>query len=249
MLKVTQLTKQYRNLRALDGISFQVHRGEMLGLIGPNGSGKTTTLRVVAGLTHPDTGDVWIGGHSILSSPLEAKRNLGFVPQELSIYPFLTGQEFLEFVGDVRQLPREIRDEQIAHFLKTMELSEAKDRLVREYSEGMARKLSICAALLGPPSVVVLDESLNGLDPQSSRKTRLLLDQCLEKGIAVVLTSHILAIVEQAATKVVLLHKGTVAMELEKQDLRSLAQKSKSLEDVYLALVENNGLSPKDAVI
>ncbi|NUN12361.1 MAG: ABC transporter ATP-binding protein [Myxococcales bacterium] len=238
MLNVIQLTKHYRHIQAVAGVSFQVAQGEMLGLIGPNGSGKTTTLRIVAGLVQPDSGDVMIGGHSMLSSPLEAKRGLGYVPQELAIYPFLTGQEFLEFVADVRQLPRDTREEQIVHLLKTMELSDAKDRLVREYSEGMARKLSICAALLGPPSVVVLDESLNGLDPQSSRKTRLLLDQCLEKGVAVILTSHILAIVEQAATKVALLHKGTVAMELDKQDLRALAQKSKSLEDVYLELVE-----------
>jgi ABC-2 type transport system ATP-binding protein len=237
VLEVTGLAKRYHNVVAIRDVSFTVRPGELVGLIGPNGAGKSTTLRILTGLQRPDKGDARACGHSILTEPFLAKRHVGFVPQEIALYPFLTGEEFLRFTGRVRGLDERTTTDRIEELLDLFQLTAARERLLREYSEGMARKLAIAAAVLGRPDVLILDESLNGLDPQSSARAKRLLRRLVDEGAAVLLTSHILEVVEQVSTRVLLLHDGTIVEELAHDRLVALRHEGKSLEQIYLEIV------------
>jgi len=237
VLEVLNIRKSYRSIEVLKGVSFQVSPGELLALIGPNGCGKTTTLQIVSGCLHPTDGDARICGKSIISSPTEAKMSLGYVPQDMAVYPFLTGREFLELVASLRGLDKDGSEEEIESLMEAFSLSDAQNRLTREYSEGMSRKLAICAGFLGHPPVIILDESLNGLDPQSSYIAKEWIQKLLSAGTAMVLTSHILPLVHQLATRVAFLHNGMVAQSLDTGDLQKLSDSGKSLEDAYLDLV------------
>ena len=237
MLEVMNITKSYRHHEVLKGVSFQVSPGELLALIGPNGCGKTTTLQVVSGCLHPSSGDAQICGKSIVTDPTAAKLNLGYVPQDMAVYPFLTGREFLELVASLRGLDKEQSGGEIHTLLDAFSLADAQNRLTREYSEGMSRKLAICAGFLGSPPVVILDESLNGLDPQSNYIAKEWIQRLLEAGTAMVLTSHILTLVHQLATRVAFLHDGQVAQSLNGDDLKTLSESGRTLEDAYLDLV------------
>ena len=237
MLEVRNLRKHYHEVVALRDVSFTVEPGELVGLIGPNGAGKSTTLRILTGLLPPDSGDALVCGESILHAPERAKRHLGYVPQDISLYPFLTGEELLRFVGRVRELDETTIGSRIDRLLDTFQLTTARTRLVREYSEGMARKLAIAAAVLARPEVLILDESLNGLDPQSAARTKVLLRELLSEGTAVLLTTHILEMMEVVATRVLLLHDGAIVRELRRPELDELRKTGTSLEEVYLKVV------------
>ena len=237
MLEVRSLSKSYRNVAAVRDVSFSVSPGELVGLIGPNGAGKSTTLRVIGGLERPDSGDALVAGHSVLTSPLEAKRALGYVPQDAALYPFLTGEEHLLFVARVRGLDEGEARARADRLLKLFELDGARDRLCREYSEGMSQKLAIAAAVIGRPRVLVLDESLNGLDPQSTARARRLLEELIAEGTAVLLTSHILDMMERICTRVVMLHGGAVVRSIPREELAALRAAGTSLEDEYLRTV------------
>jgi ABC-2 type transport system ATP-binding protein len=234
MFRITGLEKSYRKLRVLDGVDLHIGPGELVGLIGPNGCGKSTTLQIASGLLVADAGDVEIAGHSIRTAPLDAKRQLGYGPQEMALAPFLTGDEFLRFVADVRGVPTEVALPEIDELLGLFELAPARHRLTREYSEGMSRKLSIAAAVLGRPAVVLLDETLNGLDPQSAWKARGLLEDLAQRGTTVILTTHILSMVQQMATRVAIMHRGRIALELGRAELDAQSRLGRTLEEVYL---------------
>lgn len=236
-LRLRGLKKAYRNTAVLKGMDLVAQPGEVVAFIGPNGSGKSTAMRIIAGLTAPDEGTVEIAGFDTHRQPLEAKRELGYAPQEMALSPFLTGREFLQFVADVKGLENAQVESQSAALFDRFELNAAADRLTREYSEGMARKLTLSAAVLGPPSIVLLDETLNGLDPQSSHQARELVCELADSGTAVVLTTHILGLVEDIADRVALLHDGQVALELDRAALTELSRERKSLEMVYLEAI------------
>lgn len=237
MLEVRALSKSYRDVAAVRDVSFTVSPGELVGLIGPNGAGKSTTLQVIGGLEVPDSGDALVAGHSVLTAPLEAKRHLGYVPQDAALYPFLTGEEHLRFVARVRGIEDAEAAARAERLLALFELTGARDRLCREYSEGMSQKLAIAAAVIGRPKVLVLDESLNGLDPQSTARARMLLAELTAEGTAVLLTSHILDMMERICTRVVLIHRGAIVRSIPAEELAALRAAGGSLEDEYLRTV------------
>jgi len=235
LLSVESVSKRFHRVVAVDGVRLTVRRGELLGLIGPNGAGKSTTLSMCCGDLLPDTGRILIAGHDVADDPLAARRAFGYVPQRLRLFPFLTGAELLALVAEVKGLPTAEGRAQADALLAQLALAEARDRLTREYSEGMARKLSLAVALLGRPPLLVLDESLNGLDPRAAAELKSMLRAHCEQGGAVVIAGHVLETMERLCSRVVLLHRGRVVGDLDRAALDALAAAGRTLEDHYLA--------------
>lgn len=234
ILAVTGLEKRFRKTVAVGGLDLEVRPGELLGLIGPNGAGKSTTVKMITGQLLADRGRITVDGHDIVAEPLAAKRLIGYVPQDVALYPFLTGRELLEFVAEVRAVPAAEARATIDDLLGRFHISEAQNRMTREYSEGMARKLAIAAALIGRPPLLLLDESLNGLDPRAAAEVKTILKEELARGTAVVLVSHILDVLERLCTHVVLIDRGKVVESLDRPALNALVAAGTTLEDFFI---------------
>lgn len=221
ILQITELKKRYRRLVAVDGVDLSIGPGEFVGFIGPNGAGKSTTMNSVAGTIAPDSGSIEVCGVDAITDPVGARRQMGFVPQHLHLYGYLTGEEYLHFVGDIRAVDAAQQSTEIAELLALCELTEARNRIVNEYSGGMARKLAICAALIGSPKLLLLDESFVGLDPESTHRIRKRLKQHCNNGGAILLSSHVLDMLERICTRIVMLVDGTVRIDRSMDEIRA----------------------------
>ena len=232
-LVVHDLQKTFRKTTAVESISFELRAGERLAVIGPNGAGKSTTVKMITGQILPDGGQVTIDGHRIDAEPLLARTLTGYVPQHLALYPFLTGREVLEFVANVRQIADAAGP--IDRLLDQFALTEAQHRLTREYSEGMARKLAISCALLGDPPLLVLDESLAGLDPRAAADVRTVVQERAEAGAAVLFVSHQLEVMERLCDRALLINSGRVTAHLDGPDMQKVSTAPDGLTGWYLS--------------
>ncbi len=227
------VVKRFHHVRAVDGISFQVQPGEFVGFIGPNGAGKTTTMRCLTGQLMPDEGAVHVGGVSVTADPIGARGRLGYVPQDVELYEYLTGEELLRFVADVRGVSAADQTRRVEELLALTELTSARNRIIREYSGGMERKIAIAAALIARPPLLLLDESFVGLDPESTHALRGHLREYCEDGGAIILSSHILDMLERICTRVLVLAGGRLVGDLSREALDS---DPRTLLDIYLEL-------------
>jgi ABC-2 type transport system ATP-binding protein len=221
LLQLTDITKKYRKLTAVDALSFSIAPGEFVGFIGPNGAGKSTTMGSIAGVLNPDSGRITVGDVDVLADPIAARKAVSFVPQHLELYGYLTGLEYLQFVAEAKELSEQEQRAQIEELLEMAELTRARHRLIKEYSGGMARKVAICGALLGPPRVLLLDESFVGLDPESTFALQQRLVKFCDEGGAILLSSHILDMLERICTRVVMLVNGKLALDAPMEELRA----------------------------
>ena len=246
MIAVRELTKLYGSFKAVDSISFDVGPGEVLGLVGPNGAGKTTTLRCLAGMMRPSRGTVSIGRHDIQSDPVAAKRELAFIPDEPHLFDYLTVQEHLRFVARLYGVTDAER--RIPELLAELELTEKLKTLPGELSRGMKQKLAIACGLLHDPSALILDEPLTGLDPAGIRKMRRTIADRAKAGAAVILSSHLLHLVEELCTKLFVIRRGEcVAYGTFDQIIaRRPELAGRSLEDVFLALTADPGTEHRE---
>ncbi|MGH7669194.1 MAG: ABC transporter ATP-binding protein [Gemmatimonadaceae bacterium] len=206
MIAVRQLTKLYGQFPAVSSLSFDVGPGEVLGLVGPNGAGKTTTLRCLVGIIAPSQGSVTIAGHDMARDPVEAKRSLAFIPDEPYLFEYLTVAEHLKFIARVYGVPD--AGLRAPELLRELELSDKTDVLPGELSRGMRQKLAIACGLLHDPSGLILDEPLTGLDPGGIRRMKNTIAARARDGAAVVLSSHLLHLVEELCTKLLVIAKG-----------------------------------------
>ena len=236
MIDVRSLTKRYGTVLAVDGISFSVAPGEVLGLVGPNGAGKTTTLRCLAGIIAPTTGSVSLGGHDLQSDGVAAKRALAFIPDEPQLFDYLTVEEHLRFVARVYGVADV--ESRIGPVLAELELTEKRKVLPDELSRGMKQKLAIACGLLHDPTVLVLDEPLTGLDPAGMRRMRATIAARARAGAAVILSSHMLTLVEELCTKLFMIRRGRSVGygTLEEIVAGHPELAGRSLEDAFLAL-------------
>lgn len=244
MISVQSLTKRYGDFTAVDGISFDVAPGEVLGLVGPNGAGKTTTLRCLAGIIAPSTGAVLLGGYDLQQSPVEAKRTLAFIPDEPHLFDYLTVEEHLRFIARVYGVADV--EQRIGPVLEELELADKRRNLPDELSRGMKQKLAIACGLLHEPKTLVLDEPLTGLDPGGMRRMRATIAARARAGTAVVLSSHLLTLVEELCTKIFVIRRGRcVAYGSLAQIVESHPELAgRSLEDVFLALTGEGEAAP-----
>ena len=236
LIEMRQLVKRYGEKAAVDGVSLEVHAGEIFGFLGPNGAGKTTTIKVIAGLLQPTSGTVRVGGHDVQKEPLQAKASSGYVPDEPHLYPKLTGRELLRFVGDLYGVTGEQVERRIDELLRLFDLTPAADDTIDSYSHGMRQKTALAAALVHDPKVLVLDEPTVGLDPKSARLIKDLLRQMAERGAAVFLSTHILEIAENMCDRIGIINQGRLIASGTMAELRSLGKGESSLEDIFLSL-------------
>lgn len=212
VIRTNALTKVFSapfrktRITALEDLSIEVRRGEVFGLIGPNGSGKTTTIKLLLGLLFPTSGHAEVLGRPPTS--VDAKARIGFLPEESYLYGFLNGDETLDFFGRIFNLGREERKARIDRLLERFGIAHARKRLVREYSKGMVRRLSFCQALINNPDVVILDEPTSGLDPISSRQIKDLILELKNEGKTVLLSSHLLADMQAVCDRIAILFGG-----------------------------------------
>ncbi len=236
MIAVRGLTKLYGDQPAVSDLSFDVGPGEVLGLVGPNGAGKTTTLRCLVGIIAPSQGTVAIAGHDLARDPVEAKRALAFIPDEPYLFEYLTVAEHLEFVGRVYGVADAAT--RGPELLRELELDEKRDQLPDALSRGMRQKLAIACGLLHRPSGLILDEPLTGLDPAGMRRMKNTIAARAHEGAAVVLSSHLLHLVEELCTKLLVISKGRAVAygTLEEIVARRPELGGLTLEEVFLML-------------
>lgn len=241
LVEVEGLTKYYGDHPAVVDLSFTVHAGEVLGLVGPNGAGKTTTLRSMVGIIPPTRGRIRIAGHDLERDPVCAKTRLAFMPDEPQLFDHLTVKEHLVFVGRLHQV--EDAGERIPILLDELELAKKADALPDELSRGMKQKLSIACGLLHGPSVLVFDEPLTGLDPGAIRRMKSTILARATEGAAVVLSSHLLHLVEELCERILIIHGGRrVALGPIREIVAHLPElEGRGLEDVFLALTGPGG--------
>ena len=237
-LKVSSLVRRYGDFTAVDGLDLEVRAGEILGFLGPNGAGKTTTLRVCSGLLRPDAGTVTIAGFALARSPLEARSRMGFVPDRPFLYDRLSGREFLDFVAALYGMPEASARAGAQALLERLGLGTVADDLVESYSLGMRQKLSVAASLVHDPPLLLLDEPLQGLDPQGARTLKDLLRERAERGLGVLVSTHLLEVAERLCDRVVILQRGRKLAEGTLDELRG-ARHGATLEDLFLELTKD----------
>jgi ABC-2 type transport system ATP-binding protein len=234
------LTKRFGDLAAVDNIDLCVREGEFFGFLGPNGAGKSTTIKMLCGLLRPTAGAISIAGYDIARQPLEVKRNIGVLPEEINLYERLSGEEFLVFAAQMYGEPLDQARSRAADLLELLELTEVKDKLIVDYSMGMKKKTAFAAALIHRPRVMFLDEPFNGIDPVSVRAIRNVLRQLTEHGTTIFFTTHVMEVVERLCTRVSIINRGHIVGEGSLAELRAKAEAGgdSSLEDIFLKLVE-----------
>jgi len=231
------LVKVFGEVRALDGLSFQVENGEIYGLIGPNGAGKTTALRIVSTLLLPTSGSVKVSGQDVVNNASEIRRIISYLPEEAGAYKNLSGYEYLQFMTKFTTKNREIAKETVEVAAKISGLEERLKDKVKAYSKGMKRRLLVARALMTKPKLAVLDEPTAGLDVLHSVHVRGIIKQYVEKqGVTVLLSSHNMLEVEHLCNRVALINKGKIVAEGSPVELKKKANAS-NLEEVFAKVV------------
>ena len=240
MLEIKQLIKNYGNKKAVKGISLSVKPGEIYGFLGHNGAGKTTTIKVCTGLLKPTAGQVTIQGYDIVKQPLEAKQKSGYVPENPYLYNKLTGREFLESISMIYMKNQKKEAlQRIVALLESFQMIEYADQLIETYSQGMRRKITLCAALLHNPQVIFLDEPTSGLDAASAKVAKDLFRKHADQGAAVLFTTHVLEIAERLCDRIGIVYQGHLKAEGTFDELKAQFEKpGSSLEEIYLNITE-----------
>jgi ABC-2 type transport system ATP-binding protein len=206
MIRIENLVKEFGAKRAVDGLSFTVERGEVLGFLGPNGSGKSTTMRMITGYYAPSSGRVTVGGHDVAEAPLEAKRLIGYLPENAAAYPDMTVRGFLEFAAEMRGLAGDARKRAVARAAERCFLDSVLHQSIDTLSKGYRHRTCLAQALIHDPEVLILDEPTDGLDPNQKYEVRNLIRE-LGKSKAVVFSTHILEEVDAACTRAIIIDR------------------------------------------
>ena len=237
MIEVKNLVKKYPTTRAIDGISFHVNAGEIIGLLGSNGAGKSTTIKILAGILRPTSGEVYLAGHDVVRETLESKKKRGYMPEAPHLYENLTGYEFLTFVGRLLDMPDDEIQERIENYSSALELDGHLHSLIGTYSKGTRQKITFIMSIINNPPVLLLDEPTSGLDP---RFTRLLKDWILsfrEAGTAVLLSTHITSVAEDICDRLAIIHRGKIRATGTVEGLLN-ATAAESLEEAFVQVVD-----------
>ena len=239
MIKLINLTKFYRGLRAVDQINLEIRKGVCFGFLGPNGAGKTTTIKMIAGVLKPTKGQIIIDGHDLAKDPSAAKQCVGFIPDRPFMYEKLTGLEFLYFVADLYSLDSTpMLSRRIGDLLELFELRHWEEELIESYSHGMKQRLIMCAALVHQPKVLIVDEPMVGLDPKGARLVKNIFRDQAEKGTTLFMSTHSLEVAEEVCDEIAIIQKGRIIVRGTAGELREQAGMDGKLEDVFLRLTQ-----------
>ena len=242
MLELQSLFKSYRGIPAIEDVSFQVAPGEVVGFLGPNGAGKSTTVKIITGMLRPNDGRVLFEGQDIAKDMVAFRAAFGYVPEEAHLYTYLSGLEYLQLVGRLRGLGEALIEAKATRLLKLLNLESWQYSPISTYSKGMRQRVLIAAALLHDPKLLIFDEPLSGLDVVSGRLFKDLLELLAAQGKAVIYISHVLEVVEQVCTRVIVIAKGRILADARPAELNKLMSLP-NLERVFAQLVQQQDTS------
>ena len=234
MLRIQSLTKRFGDKVAVDDLTLHIAPGEIYGFIGHNGAGKTTTLRSIAGIQQFDAGEIRIGGVSVTEDPMTCKRIMAYIPDNPDLYDFMTGIQFLNFIGDVFAVPADTRQARIRDYAARFELTEDLAQPISAYSHGMKQKLAIISAWLHQPKLILMDEPFVGLDPIASHLLKEMMREHCDAGGAIFFSTHVLEVAEKLCDKVAIIRHGALVRSGTMEEVKGDA----SLESVFLELEE-----------
>jgi ABC-2 type transport system ATP-binding protein len=236
-LELQNVVKRYNEITAVNNLSLSVGQGEIFGLLGPNGSGKSTLLKMLLGLVQPDEGSVHVLGLNVRTDSVAVKRLVGYAPEAPQLYEFLTGIEFLDFIGDIYGMQTEEKQGRINEYLKALQLEGREGDIISSYSEGMKQKIALISAFLHKPKLLILDEPLNALDPRSARIVKDFLHELKLQGVTTIMSTHILEIAQAVCDRVGIMSQGKLLALGNMDELRKMASMPGSgLEDIFLKL-------------
>lgn len=240
MIELIELTKRFGQLVAVDHINLHVKEGEIFGFLGPNGAGKTTTIKMLAGLLKPTSGRALIDGYDVVAHPMEAKRVVGFIPDQPFLYEKLTGVEFLKFMGSLFGMKKDEIQPGISDLLGLFELDGWGEELIESYSHGMKQRLVMSAALLHNPKLIIVDEPMVGLDPKGINLVKRIFRQKSEEGVTIFLSTHTLEIAQQLCHRLGIINRGKIiamgTLSVLMKDLEDKTGQAGTLESLFLAL-------------
>ncbi len=244
-VELKNVTKRYGEIRAVDQLNLTINQGEIFGLLGPNGSGKSTTLKMLLGLVKPDDGSITVLGNPVLKDPVVTKRSVGYVPEAPRLYEFLTGIEYLDFIGDVYGMQPEDKKNRINEYLKALQLEGREGDMINSYSEGMKQKIALIAAFLHRPKLLIMDEPINALDPRSARIVKDFLQELRKQNVSAILSTHILEIAQAMCDRIGIMYQGKLLALGNMNELRQMSKLPNSgLEDIFLKLTGAGDVRP-----
>ncbi|MCS7133346.1 MAG: ABC transporter ATP-binding protein [Candidatus Caldarchaeum sp.] len=245
LVEVNDLWKSFGKIRAVRGISFRLEPGQIHGLLGPNGSGKTTTLRCIVGLLRPDRGTVKIAGEEI-SKTDSYKRTVGYLPENPSLPEYLTVEEFLIFSAKLKGLDAERVRRDVSHLMDAFGLVDVSDRLIYELSKGVRQRVAVSASLVGEPPILIMDEPFNGLDPEAQKTTKDFINITVERGGAVLISTHLLDSAEKICNYASVIAEGTLLQSSPLYELKRY-NGGKSLEEIFIEMVSRRRMRKIDS--
>lgn len=239
MLQINNIVKKFGSFTAVNGINVQVNQGELYGFLGPNGAGKTTTIKMIAGIYAPTSGSISINGIDISKNPVKAKLQIGYVPDQPYLYDKLTGREFLYFSGGLYNLDKKTIQNKIDELVDLLKIESWLDKRTEEYSQGMRQRITIASALLHSPKLIVLDEPMIGLDPQSAVLVKKILNQKVSEGASVFVSTHSLSFAEEICSRIGIIKAGTMIYEDKREAIETIkANLNSNFEEVFLELTK-----------
>ena len=235
MLKLTNLTKKFGNFTAVNNINLEIKAGDFFGFLGQNGAGKTTTIKMITGLYTPTLGTVQIDGYDIQKDHIEAKKLIGYIPDQPFLYEKLTGREFLYFCGGINNIEKNIVKNKIDETIEQLKIDDWVDKRTEEYSQGMKQRISIASALLHNPKLIIVDEPMVGLDPQSALIIKNVLKERAEKGAAIFMSTHSLNVAEEICSRIGIIKDGKMIFEDENEVIEQIISSDhQNLESLFL---------------
>ncbi|MGH1279021.1 ABC transporter ATP-binding protein [Bacillus basilensis] len=240
MIEITNVSKSYNgSTYAVKDLSLSVPSGEIFGFLGPNGAGKSTTIKMITGIHGVDKGTITINGKDIMKNPMEAKRTFGYVPDSPDMFLRLKGIEYLNFMADMYEVPKEVRQERIESLAKKFDLYNVLSDQIQSYSHGMRQKIVIIGVLVHEPDVWILDEPLTGLDPKSAYILKEMMREHADKGKIVFFSTHVLEVAEKICDRVAIINKGNLQFKGNLNEMRDHFKSNESLEKMFLEMTGN----------
>jgi len=237
MLELLNLEKTFGNFTAVNRINLKINKGELFGFLGPNGAGKTTTIKMIAGLLSPSFGNIYLDGIDVWQKPIESKMKIGYIPDQPFLYDKLTGKEFLYFSGGLYNLSKERIKNKISELSEQLKIGDWINKRSEEYSQGMRQRIVIASAFLHEPELLIVDEPMIGLDPQSAFDVKKILTEKAKNGTTIFMSTHSLNVVEEICTHVGIINKGNIIFNNTIEVLHDLKRENNNnLEELFIQL-------------
>lgn len=238
MIELKNITIAYENMIAVNNVSLNIEQGTIVGIVGPNGAGKSTLIKAMVGLINEYAGEIYYNDLLLRKNRYEIKKLIGYAPEDVDLLPYLMGKEYLQMVADIRNVSE--AETQINNLLKILNLDEKKNELINEYSHGMKQKLSVAAAMIGLPQVLIFDEAFNGFDPVSLYNLKTEIDNHVNSGGTVIISSHILELIEKWCTQIVVMNEGEILGKYRKSEIEKMRHEiGKDFNDFFVELIKS----------